>query len=53
MAWLADPRLFNFIIIALYALNVLRWAWEGKWADAAYWAGELWITLAVTFGYAH
>ena len=48
-----DPRIFNFVIMGLYALNAVRWAWAGKWGDAAYWCGALWITLAVTFGYRH
>lgn len=53
MTLLADPRIFNFIIIGLYGLNVIRWACAGKWADAFYWGGALWITCAVTFGYKH
>lgn len=50
---LRDPRIFSYIIMALYALNVLRWAYERKWADAAYWLCALGITLTVTFGYKH
>lgn len=53
MTWLADPRLFNFVIMALYALNALRWAYERKWADTCYWLSALGITLTVTFGYKH
>lgn len=53
MSLLSDPRLFSFVIMGLYALNALRWAYERKWADAAYWVGALWITSAVTFGYKH
>jgi hypothetical protein len=49
---LLDPRIFNFIIMILYALNALRWAVAGSWADAGYWCGALWITGFVTFGYA-
>jgi hypothetical protein len=48
---LFDPRIFNFIIMSLYALAVLRWAWHGSLWNAAYWSGALLITLAVTFGY--
>ena len=50
---LGDPRLFNYCIMFLYALNAARWAWAGSWADCAYWVGALWITAAVTFGYPH
>ncbi len=53
MKWLADPRIFNFVIMGLYALNVLRWALAGKWADAFYWLSALGITATVTFGYKH
>ena len=52
-AWLVDPRLFNFLIMGLYALNVVRWAWAGNWADALYWLSALGITATVTFGYPH
>lgn len=50
-ALLLDQRFFNFLIMALYALNACRWAVDGKWADCLYWIGALWITSCVTFGY--
>lgn len=53
MNWLFDPRIFNFIILGLYATNAIRWAFEGKWADVVYWTGAFIITSAVTFGYGH
>jgi hypothetical protein len=53
MQLLADPRVFNFIIMTLYALNAARWAWEGKWADVSYWLSALAITATVTWGYKH
>lgn len=52
-AILRDPRLFNYVILTLYALNAARWAIAGKWGDCLYWMGALWITCAVTFGYKH
>ena len=52
-AMISDPRIFNFVIMALYALNAARWAYEGKWADTCYWLSALSITATVTFGYAH
>lgn len=52
MKLLADPRLFNFIIMALYAMSAGWWAWNGKWADTCYWICALGITATVTFGYA-
>lgn len=53
MRLLTDPRLFNFVIMGLYALNVCRWAIAGKPADALYWLSALGITATVTFGYSH
>lgn len=51
MAIITDPRFINFILIALYTGNVVRWGFAGSIADSAYWFGALIITLAVTFGY--
>lgn len=53
MSALLDPRVFNFVIMGLYLLNAMRWAYEGKWADVCYWLSALAITATVTFGYAH
>lgn len=50
-AILSDPRLINFVLLALYSGNVVRWTVAGSWADATYWLGALIITVAVTFGY--
>ena len=48
---LQDPRLFNFIIMALYFSAACWWAFHGKWVDTFYWLSALAITLTVTFGY--
>ena len=48
-----DPRLFNFLIMGLYGLSALRWAYEGKIADTCYWLSALAITLTITFLYQH
>lgn len=53
MNLIGDPRIFNFVIMGLYALNALRWALHGNWADAAYWCSALSITATVTWGYRH
>jgi hypothetical protein len=50
---LADPRIFNFVIIALYALSAIRWGVALRWADMFYWLSAMAITLTVTFGYKH
>lgn len=51
--WLFDPRIFNLVILVLYAMNAARWAVAGKWADCAYWVSAFGITATVTFGYKH
>ncbi len=52
-AILLDPRAFNFLIMGLYTLNAVRWAFAGNIADVCYWLSALAITATVTFGYAH
>jgi hypothetical protein len=52
MSW-GDPRLFNYTIMALYAINSARWAFNGSWADVCYWLSALSITATVTWGYKH
>lgn len=53
MRLLADPRAFNFLIMALYACNAVRWLVAGSIADCCYWLSALGITATVTFGYSH
>jgi hypothetical protein len=48
-----DPRVFNFVILTLYALNACRWGYAGKWADVCYWLSAFAITATVTWGYKH
>lgn len=50
---LFDPKIFNYVIMALYACNIVRWAVNGSVADAFYWLSALGITATVTFGYKH
>ncbi len=52
-ALLFDPRIFNYVIMTLYFLNSVRWAFAGSWADVSYWLSALAITATVTFGYRH
>lgn len=49
---LFDPKIFNYVIMGLYAANSVRWAFHGSWADVSYWLCALGITATVTFGYA-
>lgn len=50
---LKDPKVFNYVIMSLYALNSARWAFDSKWADVCYWLSAFAITATVTFGYKH
>ncbi|HLY06145.1 MAG TPA: hypothetical protein VKR31_10385 [Rhizomicrobium sp.] len=49
--FLFDPRVFNWIIMSLYACAVLRWLIAWKPYNAGYWFGALCITVCVTWGY--
>lgn len=51
MSILFDPKVFNYVIMILYALNLAQFAVRGFYPDAAYWMGALWLTAVVTFGY--
>jgi len=53
MSFLLDPKVFNYVILSLYAINATRWAWNGSWADVCYWASASAITATVTFLYKH
>lgn len=53
MRWLLDPKAFNYLIMALYGLNAVRWGIAGKPADVCYWLSALAITATVTFMYKH
>ena len=46
---LLDPRIFNFVIMSLYAVNCLNYAFRGNNMDALYWFGAFVITASVTF----
>jgi hypothetical protein len=52
VSFLLDPKIFNYVIMGLYALNAGRWALSGGWADTSYWLCALGITATVTWGYA-
>ena len=44
-----DPRLFNCVILTLYAAAALRWFVAGKFGDGMYWVSAFMITFTVTF----
>lgn len=37
MKFITDPRIFSYVIMALYILNACRWAYARSWADVSYW----------------
>jgi hypothetical protein len=53
MRFLFDPKIVNYVIMGLYALNAGRWALHGNWVDMCYWVSALGITATVTWGYNH
>jgi hypothetical protein len=53
MRLLLDPKLFNYLIMTLYGMNIIRWAFAGSMKDVCYWASALAITATVTFMYDH
>ena len=46
---LRDPKVFNYVILTLYALNAVRWGIDRKIADVCYWLSAFAITTTVTF----
>lgn len=46
---LTDPRIFNFIIIALFLIAGIRWTFAGDYWQALYWYCGFGINIAVTF----
>ncbi len=49
MRVLGDPKLFNYLILLLYSLSMLRWAYARSWWDTAYWAGAVILQIVITF----
>lgn len=44
-----DPAALNYVLIAIYILNTLRWAAARSWWDVLYWIAAAMITASVTF----
>lgn len=51
MNWILDPKIFNYVIMCLYVVNMVNWGARGNWGDAWYWLSAFSITAAVTWGY--
>jgi len=50
-AFLLNPQVFNYVILALYGANTIRWAVQRSLADTCYWLSTLAITATVLFLY--
>jgi hypothetical protein len=48
MRALLDPKLFNYLVIALFVLAALRWGFARNWMQVAYWIGAIVLNVAVT-----
>ena len=51
MSFLLDPKIFNYLILALFAFATLRWALASAWWEALYWFGAFLLNVAVTWGF--
>jgi hypothetical protein len=49
MAWLTDPKLFNYVILALYTLSSMRHFAARDVGQGCYWLSAFAITATVTF----
>jgi len=49
MDLLKDPKIFNYVILCLYALNACRWAYAKSWGNFFYWLSAFGITTSVTW----
>lgn len=44
------PAFFNYMLMGLYAVNSVWWAYQRNYPQALYWLAALQITAAVTWG---
>jgi Flp pilus assembly protein protease CpaA len=49
MTWLFDPRIFNWLIIAMFVAAAIRWAFAGNWPQTGYWLAAAALNIAVLF----
>lgn len=47
MTFLADPRIFNAAIIAMFLAASVRWAFEKNWPQTFYWLSAAALNVAV------
>lgn len=49
ISWLTDPRAFSVIILVLFGLATIRYAFVGDWAQVMYNGCAFGLNIAVTF----
>lgn len=47
IAFLFDPRIFNCLIIAMFILAAMRWAFAGDYSQTTYFAAAAALNIAV------
>ena len=45
----SDPRAFNVVILILFAITAIRWAFAKQWGQCVYWSSAFVLNFAVTF----
>lgn len=48
MNWLTNPRLGDFLIIAAFIGNAIRWSFDGNWPRAGYWASAALLNVCIS-----
>jgi hypothetical protein len=52
MDWLlGNPKLFNYLILALFLADAAWWTWHGKYAQALYWLFAFGLNAVITWGF--
>ena len=49
MSLLLDPRLFNWLIVGMFCIAAVRWAFAGNMPQTTYWIAAAVLNIAVTF----
>lgn len=46
---ISDPRIFNVVILIMFAAATIRWGFNGNMKQTVYWASAFVLNYAVTF----
>lgn len=50
MSFLSDPRAMNVLIIVLFVVAGIRWAFAGNWPQSGYWLSAALLNVFLTIG---